>query len=69
VISLRIIGSRSQAISGRVRPGTLQVASGLDANRHDELAGEIRIEFTAAPVRHARYQREYLGRGIFVSMK
>ncbi|SEG78157.1 Methyltransferase domain-containing protein [Nonomuraea solani] len=41
----------------------------LDANPDDELAGELRAELTAAPVRHARYQREYLGWGVFALMR
>jgi len=40
----------------------------LDANPHDELAGEMRAELTAAPARHARYRREYLGWGVFALM-
>lgn len=40
----------------------------LDAHPGDELAGQMRAELTAAPVRHARYQREYLGWGVFALM-
>ena len=40
----------------------------LDANPHDELAGEMRAELDSAPVRHVRYRREYLGWGVFVLM-
>ncbi|MEV4052029.1 methyltransferase domain-containing protein [Amycolatopsis sp. NPDC049688] len=40
----------------------------LDANPDDELAGGMRAELTAAPARHARYQREYLGWGVFALM-
>ncbi len=40
----------------------------LDAHPDDELAGQMRAELTAAPVLHARYQREYLGWGVFVLM-
>jgi SAM-dependent methyltransferase len=40
----------------------------LDAHPDDELAGQLRAELTAAPVRHARYQREYLGWGVFALM-
>jgi SAM-dependent methyltransferase len=40
----------------------------LDANPDDELAEQMRAELTAAPVRHARYQREYLGWGVFALM-
>ena len=34
----------------------------------DELAGQMRAELNLAPARHARYQREYLGWGVFVLM-
>lgn len=40
----------------------------LDAHPDDELAEQMRAELTAAPVRHARYQREYLGWGVFALM-
>ncbi|MGW5636777.1 SAM-dependent methyltransferase [Streptomyces sp. NPDC003832] len=40
----------------------------LDANPDDELAADLRAELAAAPVQHARYQREYLGWGVFVLM-
>ena len=40
----------------------------LDAHPGDELAGQMRAELTAAPLRHARYQREYLGWGVFALM-
>ncbi|MQM27648.1 SAM-dependent methyltransferase [Glycomyces albidus] len=40
----------------------------LDANPDDELAGELRAELDTAPVKHARYQREYLGWGVFALM-
>ncbi|MGW5714992.1 SAM-dependent methyltransferase [Amycolatopsis sp. NPDC003865] len=40
----------------------------LDAHPDDELAGQMRAELTAGPVRHARYQREYLGWGVFALM-
>jgi len=41
----------------------------LDANPDDELHDTLRAELTAAPVRYARYLREYLGWGIFALMK
>ncbi|WP_199551067.1 cyclopropane-fatty-acyl-phospholipid synthase family protein [Streptomyces sp. N35] len=44
----------------------LNIRRWLDANPDDELAGEMRAELDAAPVRHARFQREYLGWGVFV---
>lgn len=37
----------------------------LDANPDDELAADVRRELTDDPVRYARYQREYLGWGVF----
>ncbi|WP_370971102.1 cyclopropane-fatty-acyl-phospholipid synthase family protein [Amycolatopsis sp. cg9] len=40
----------------------------LDAHPDDELAEQMRAELTAAPARHARYQREYLGWGVFALM-
>ncbi|WP_369211707.1 SAM-dependent methyltransferase [Streptomyces flavofungini] len=46
----------------------LNIRRWLDANPDDELAGEMRAELTAAPVQHVRYQREYLGWGVFVLM-
>jgi hypothetical protein len=46
----------------------LNIRRWLDANLHDELAGEMRAELDTAPARHVRYQREYLGWGVFVLM-
>lgn len=46
----------------------LNIRRWLDANPGDELYGEMRAELTGAPVRHARYQREYLGWGVFALM-
>ena len=37
----------------------------LDDNPDDELAGRMRAELATAPALHARYQREYLGWGVF----
>ncbi|WP_198940596.1 SAM-dependent methyltransferase [Micromonospora sp. CB01531] len=37
----------------------------LDAHPDDELAGQLRQELTEDPLRHVRYQREYLGWGVF----
>jgi hypothetical protein len=39
-----------------------------DANPGDELAGQMRAELGTSPVRYARYQREYLGWGVFALM-
>jgi SAM-dependent methyltransferase len=47
----------------------LNIRRWLDANPDDELADEIRAELTTAPLRHVRYQREYLGWGVFVLMR
>ncbi|WP_200213727.1 methyltransferase domain-containing protein [Micromonospora coerulea] len=41
----------------------------LDANPDDELAGELRQELTEDPLRHVRYQREYLGWGVFALIR
>ncbi|THA79758.1 methyltransferase domain-containing protein [Streptomyces sp. A0592] len=46
----------------------LNIRRWLDANPHDPLADEMRAELTTAPVQHVRYQREYLGWGVFVLM-
>ncbi|MER7576862.1 methyltransferase domain-containing protein [Streptomyces sp. NPDC126514] len=46
----------------------LNIRRWLDANPDDELTDEMRAELVAAPVQHARYQREYLGWGVFVLM-
>ena len=40
----------------------------LDAHPDDELAPDIRAELSSDPVRYARYQREYLGWGVFALM-
>jgi cyclopropane fatty-acyl-phospholipid synthase-like methyltransferase len=40
----------------------------LDAHPEDELAAEFRQELTDGPHTHVRYQREYLGWGVFVLM-
>lgn len=41
----------------------------LDRNPDDELAVQVRAELTSDPVRYARYQREYLGWGVFAVMR
>ncbi len=46
----------------------LNIRRWLDANRDDELAEDMRTELTHAPTRHTRYQREYLGWGVFALM-
>jgi SAM-dependent methyltransferase len=43
----------------------LNVRRWIDANPDDELVGEMRAELDTAPLRHVRYQREYLGWGVF----
>ncbi|WP_306319578.1 MULTISPECIES: cyclopropane-fatty-acyl-phospholipid synthase family protein [unclassified Streptomyces] len=40
----------------------------LDANPDDEMAAEVRETLTTEPARYTRYQREYLGWGVFVLM-
>jgi len=40
----------------------------LDSHPDDELAAGLRAELTEAPVRYARYRREYLGWGVFALM-
>jgi SAM-dependent methyltransferase len=40
----------------------------LDAHPDDELAEQVRSELTTGPARYARYQREYLGWGVFALM-
>ncbi|MDF6020818.1 methyltransferase domain-containing protein [Streptomyces sp. JH34] len=40
----------------------------LDRNPDDELAAEVRSELTTEPARYTRYQREYLGWGVFALM-
>ncbi|GAA1679808.1 methyltransferase domain-containing protein [Glycomyces endophyticus] len=46
----------------------LNVRQWLDANPDDELAAQMRAELDTAPVTHVRYQREYLGWGVFALM-
>jgi hypothetical protein len=46
----------------------LNIRRWLDANPHDELAGDMRAELDAAPARYVRYEREYLGWGVFALM-
>ncbi|MGW1893420.1 SAM-dependent methyltransferase [Streptomyces sp. NPDC002004] len=43
----------------------LNVRRWLDANPHDELAPELRAELSTDPGRYVRYEREYLGWGVF----
>ncbi|MCE6998861.1 methyltransferase domain-containing protein [Saccharothrix sp. S26] len=40
----------------------------LDENPDDELVPVMRAELTSAPVRYARYEREYVGWGVFALM-
>ncbi|MFC6015943.1 SAM-dependent methyltransferase [Plantactinospora solaniradicis] len=46
----------------------LNIRRWLDDNPDDELAADMRAELTVAPVQHVRYQREYLGWGVFALM-
>ncbi|MEV5495604.1 class I SAM-dependent methyltransferase [Nonomuraea fuscirosea] len=52
-----------------VAPQWLNLRRWLDSNPEDELAAELRAELTESPLRHVRYQREYLGWGIFALMR
>ncbi|WP_327092754.1 methyltransferase domain-containing protein [Nonomuraea sp. NBC_01738] len=47
----------------------LNIRRWLDANPGDELAGEMRGELTSEPLRYARYEREFLGWGVFALMR
>ncbi|WNI21658.1 methyltransferase domain-containing protein [Streptomyces sp. ITFR-16] len=47
----------------------LNIRRWLDAHPDDELAGQMRAELATGPARHVRYQREYLGWGVFALMK
>ena len=51
-----------------VAPQWLNIRRWLDENPGDELAGELREELRTAAWRHVRYQREYLGWGVFALM-
>ena len=46
----------------------LNIRRWLDGNPGDELAGQLRAELATSPARYARYQREYLGWGVFALM-
>ena len=46
----------------------LNIRRWLDTNPDDELADQMRAELTTGPARYARYQREYLGWGVFALM-
>jgi SAM-dependent methyltransferase len=43
----------------------ITVRTWLDANPHDDLAGEFRSELDSSPLTYARYLRPYLGWGVF----
>jgi hypothetical protein len=47
----------------------LNVRRWIDANPDDELVDEMRAELNSAPLRHVRYQREYVGWGVFALMR
>jgi len=47
----------------------LTVRRWLDENPGDELAPQMREELTTEPARYVRYQREYLGWGVFALMR
>jgi hypothetical protein len=46
----------------------LTIAAGSTPNPGDELATEMRAELGTSLARYARYQREYLGWGVFALM-
>jgi len=46
----------------------LNIRRWLDRNPDDELAVDLRAELSADPARYARYEREYLGWGVFALM-
>jgi hypothetical protein len=43
----------------------LSIRQWLDANPDGDLAGEMRAELHRAPLDYVRYQRPYLGWGVF----
>lgn len=47
----------------------LNIRRWLDSNPEDELAPAFREELSTDPVRYARYEREYLGWGVFALMR
>lgn len=51
-----------------VAPQWLNLRRFLDADPQDELAPELRGELRTAALDHVRYQREYLGWGVFALM-
>ncbi|MFI1206746.1 SAM-dependent methyltransferase [Streptomyces sp. NPDC020802] len=46
----------------------LSIRRWLDTHPNDELADEMREDLATGPARHVRYQREYLGWGVFALM-
>jgi SAM-dependent methyltransferase len=46
----------------------LNIRRWLDRNPDDELAADLRAELSTGPARYVRYEREYLGWGIFALM-
>jgi SAM-dependent methyltransferase len=47
----------------------LNIRRWLDRNPDDELAADLRAELSTEPARYARYEREYLGWGVFALMR
>ena len=47
----------------------LTLRTWLDANPDDPLAAELRAELDTDPVQHVRYQREFLGWGVFALIR
>ena len=50
-------------------PQWLATRRWLDTHPDDELAAEMRADLRRSPQRHLRYQREYLGWGVFVLIR
>jgi hypothetical protein len=66
---LATLGRAVSPAAGIAAAQWLNTRRWLDANPDDELAGQMRAELTVAPAQHVRYQREYLGWGVFVLME
>jgi SAM-dependent methyltransferase len=47
----------------------LNIRRWLDENPHDDLADEMRSDLTASQLNYTRYQRDYLGWGVFALMR
>lgn len=65
---VQMVLADQESWDGYVAAQWLNIRRWLEANPDDELAGPMRAELTTAPALHARFQREYLGWGVFVLM-